>query len=399
MSDSERPECFLLGLKPEIDSAHLPTEVVSRKCGANTGNLVVSFALCRQLGFPEVVDISAGPKQLNRSGHIGLVQGANQLGAHFNDARWFEPVGEIDIALAIVGVGIQGPLIQGHQARCRKAAPEVDVPAAALDWLARIAECAPTSAPNIGLRGSMTQEVLAKHGFVEGVEVVGCPSLFINPNPHLGAAIVANAGTPERIAVLAGNTAWRDLQPTEAHLARLVGKTSGSYIGQHGTGMMEITRGEAERLPKDDLLRCRDYICPNMSVEKFKAWCRTHGNLFFSVPAWLEHYRRFDLVVGARLHGVVLALQAGVPALCIAHDARVLELCCTMGIPHVLPAQVGRGISLKDLAELATFDADEFDANRRALCRKYVDFLRGNGLTVVQWLEELAAPIPARTQP
>lgn len=399
MSDSERPECFLLGLKPEIDSAHLPTEVVSRKCGANTGNLVVSFALCRQLGFPKVVDVSAGPRRLNRSGRVGLVQGANQLGTHFNGGRWFEPIGEINIALAIVGVGVQGALVQTRHAGRWKAVPKVDIPAAALDWLSRIAERAPTAAPNIGVRGSLTQEALADRGFVGGVEVVGCPSLFVNPNPHLGAAIAANAGTPERVAVLAGNAAWPELQPAEVRLAQLVGKTGGSYIGQHGTGMMEITRGEAERLPKKDLLRCRDYICPNMSVEKFKAWCKAYGNLFFSVPAWLEHYRKFDLVVGARLHGVVLALQAGVPALCIAHDARVLELCRTMGIPHVLPAQVSRGISLKDLAGLALFDADEFDANRQALCRKYVDFLQGNGLTVMQWLEDLAAPIPAAPQP
>ena len=398
MSDSEKPQFFLLGLKPEISSAHLPTEVVSRKCGANTGNLVVSFALCRQLGFPEVLDVSAGPRQLNRSGRSGLVQGANQLGVHFKGGRWFHPIGEIDIALAIVGVGIQAQLIQSRHSGQWTASPKVDIPVAALDWLGRIAERAPTAAPNIGVRGSLTEEALAECGFVEGVEVVGCPSLFINPNPLLGAAIAANAGAPERIAVLAGNTAWSELQPAEARLARLVGKTSGSYIGQHGTGMMEVTRGEAERLAKEDLRRCRDYICPNMSLDRFKAWCNAHGNLFFSVPAWLEHYRRFDLVVGARLHGVMLALQAGVPALCIAHDARVLELCRTMHVPHVLPAQVGRGISLKRLAELAAFDADEFDANRRALCGKYVNFLHSNGVTPVQWLKDLAVSGPARTQ-
>ena len=70
-----------------------------------------------------------------------------------------------------------------------------------------------------------------------------------------------------------------------------------------------------------------------------------------------------------------------------------------MHVPHVLPAQIERGITVQDLYQLATFDGDEFDANRRALCRRYVNFLHNNGVTPVQWLEDLAAPIPAETQP
>jgi len=398
MSNPETAQCFVIGLQPRVDSAFLSTEVASKRCGLNTGNLVASFALCSHLDFPEVVDIGAPLRQMNRAGRVGVVQGANQLGAHFQGGAAFQPINEVEIGLALVGVGVQGSLTGRHRSEAEPKADD-NIPSGAFDWIARIVERAPSDAPNIGVRGSVTQKVLAEHGFADRAEVVGCPSLFINPNPHLGGEIAARTSAPERIAVLAGNVAWPKLQPIEARLAELVGTTGGSYIGQHGVGMMEITRGEAERLPKEDLLRCRDYICPRLSLAEFKAWCGTYGSIFFSVPVWLEHCRRFDLVVGARLHGVVLALQAGVPALCIAHDARVLELCRTMGIPHVLPAQLSRRFSLKDLARCASFDADEFDANRRALCRKYVDFLRGNGLTVVQWLEELAAPSPARTQP
>ena len=401
MSKPETPQCFLIGLQPRVDSAFLPTDVASRRCGLNTGNLVASFALCSHLDFPEVVDIGAPLRQMNRSGRVGVVQGANQLGAHFNGGRWFQPITEVEIGLTLVGVGVQGPLTESPGSGQEFEAEPVadDVPPDAFDWIARIAERAPTAAANIGVRGNLTQAVLAEHGFGgRFVEVIGCPSLFINPNPRLGGEIAARAGTPERIAVLAGNTAWQGLQPIEETLAGLVGK-SGSYIGQHGMNMMKITRGEAEQLSKEDLQKCRNYIRPRLNSDDFKAWCNVHGNLFFDVPAWLEHYRRFDFVVGLRLHGAVLALQAGVPALCIAHDARMLELCRTMRIPHVLPAQIERGISVQDLYQLATFDADAFDANRRALCRKYVDFLRGNGLTAVQWLEDLAAPIPVAKEP
>jgi len=397
MSKPETPQCFLIGLQPRVDSAFLSTEVASRRCGLNTGNLVASFALCSHLDFPEVVDIGAPLRQMNRSGRVGVVQGANQLGAHFQGGAAFQPINEVEIGLTVVGVGIQGPLTGRHRSEAEPKADN-DIPPEAFDWIARIVERAPTDAPNIGVRGGLTQDVLAEHGFADHVEVVGCPSLFINPNPRLGGEIAARTGVPERIAVLAGHTAWQGLQPVEETLAGLVGQ-SGSYIGQHGMNVMKITRGEAEQLSKEELQKCRNYIRPNLNADQFKAWCNTHGNLFFDVPAWLEHYRRFDFVVGLRLHGTMLALQAGVPALCIAHDARMLELCRTMHVPHVLPAQIERGISVRDLYQLATFDADAFDANRRELCRKYVNFLRGNGVTPVQWLEDLAAPIPAAPQP
>ena len=395
MKDSELPQCFVIGLQPKIDSALLPTEVASRRCGQNTGNLVAGFALCRHLDFPEVLDFGAPLAQMNRSGRIGVVQGANQLGAHFNGGRWLQPIDAVEFDLAIVGVGIQGPLTLSRSSGQRWTAEsraDESIPQEAFDWIARIAERAPNAAANIGVRGKVTQEALAQRGFAERVEIIGCPSLFINPNARLGVQIAANAGAPERIAVLAGHDAWRDLQPVEAELARLVSETSGSYIGQHGNRIMKITRGEADQLPEEDLLACRDYICPSLTSEQFKAWCGAYGNLFFNVSAWIEHYRRFDFVVGLRLHGVVLALQAGVPALCIAHDARMLELCQTMRIPHALPVQIEQGITAKDLHQLATFDAEAFDANRRALCRNYLGFLRKNGLKPVQWLEAIAAP-------
>lgn len=390
-NDPGVPQCFVIGQPPRIDSAFLPTEVASRMCGLNTGNLVASYALCQHLNLPEVVDFGAPLSQMNRSGRVGVVQGANQLGAHFNGEQWLEPISEVEIHLAAVGVGIQGPLTGGVGSVQRW--PVVDViPQAAFDWLARVAERAPTDAPNIAVRGSHTQEVLAEQGLANRVEVIGCPSLFINPNPYLGAQIAANTGKAERVAVLAGNTSWQDLQPVEETLAKLVEETSGSYIGQHGTNIMKLTRGEAEQLSEDDLSMCRDYIKPRQTLDQFKAWCRTYGNLFFDVTAWMEHYRKFNFVIGLRLHGVVLALQAGVPALCVAHDARMLELCRTMHIPHVLPAHVEPGVSVTKLRELAMFDAAAFDANRRTLCRKYVRFLRNNGLPVARWLEDLAAP-------
>lgn len=107
----------------------------------------------------------------------------------------------------------------------------------------------------------------------------------------------------------------------------------------------------------------------------------------------MEFLRRFDFVVGTRIHGTVLGLQSGVPALCIATDSRTLELCQTMRVPYIAAKDCVERLKLEDLSRLFSdqFDAAEFDANRHALAKAYCAFLEGNGLTVAPDMKKLAA--------
>ena len=95
----------------------------------------------------------------------------------------------------------------------------------------------------------------------------------------------------------------------------------------------------------------------------------------------MEYLRTCDLVMGTRIHGTILALQSGTPALCIALDARHRELCETMLVPWVWWEDVKDGITVADAVELLK-DVDwyEFDRNRKKLAREYITFLTNNGL-------------------
>jgi hypothetical protein len=105
----------------------------------------------------------------------------------------------------------------------------------------------------------------------------------------------------------------------------------------------------------------------------------------------MEYLRGFDFVIGARIHGVMLGLQAGVPSLCIAHDSRTRELCETMKVPFVMARDVSGGVSREDLGRLFVFDADEFDQNRAKLAAGFQTFLEANGLGSVELLRVIAA--------
>ena len=378
-------EAFIIGLPPRLDATSLPTETLSVRAGLNSGNLVYAHAIVSHLGEDlRILDIGAPPEQMNRAGGIGVVQGANQLGAHFTGHQWADRFEQLTVKLVVIGLGAQSDI--------ERTAP--DIPESALNWVRRIVERAPGNGPNLGVRGQFTMEVLRRHGLAEHAELTGCPSLFISPAPSLGRAIEANLREPRRVAVVAGHEEWRHLAKIEASLGRLVSETGGAYIGQHGLGMMKLTRGEARDLAEEDLEALGNYICPRMGLAEFIRWSRAHGTVFFDVPEWMNYYKAFDFVIGTRIHGTMLALQAGVPALCIAHDSRTLELCETMRMPHVTADAVRDGVTRDELVSLFDFDPVKFDENRRALCGNYVAFLKRNDLRPVPWLEDIAHKSP-----
>ncbi|MDE0349054.1 MAG: polysaccharide pyruvyl transferase family protein [Gammaproteobacteria bacterium] len=373
-------DAFVIGLKPRQDDGSMPTDALSRRVGGNTGNLVYAHAICAHLaGNLRVIDIGAAPQRMNGAGRVGVIQGANQLGAHFAYDEWARRFEQLTVGLVVVGLGAQSDVSM--------TAPEL--PPSALEWVRRIVERAPGAAPNLGVRGQFTKDVLCDHGFGEHARIVGCPSLFINPDRSLGRTIAARLREPRRVAVVAGHESWQRLADIEASLVRLVRETNGSYIGQHGLNMMRLTRGEAGALSEADLEALSRYLGPEMSLGELIRWSRNHGNVFFDVLEWMRHCRQFDFVVGTRIHGTVVALQAGVPALCIVHDSRTRELCETMLVPHVLADSIPRGIARDELLSWFSFDAEAFDANRRRLCGAYVEFLEGNGLVPVPWLSAL----------
>jgi len=374
---------FVLGLPNRVnDGAFLPTETLYDRVGHNSGNLAFQFAVASHFGnSAKVVGWGADPKIINTMGDIGVLPAANQFGAHVDYTKLGERFSELTCRIVMIGLGAQSD-VDGK-------IPEV--PEGTVNWVREIAKRSPEGVPNISTRGAFTKKVLEHFGFEGNVVALGCPSLFINPDPDLGQKIASNLRTFKRIAVPAGHQNWKHLRHIEASLARIMTATDGSYVGQHALPMMQLTRGEARHMDEADLRACRDYACPEMDLEEFTRWSERHGNLFFDVQSWMEHYRRFDLVIGARIHGVMLALQAGIPGVVVAHDSRTLELCQTMMVPYVLAKDVQQGITREQLPDLFKFDAKAFDANRQSLARSYVEFLESNELKPIGWLKNIGA--------
>ena len=128
----------------------------------------------------------------------------------------------------------------------------------------------------------------------------------------------------------------------------------------------------------------RNYFMPDSSRDSFIEWCINRMHSFYSVPAWMDYLHEFDFVVGPRFHGVMLAIQSGIPAGCIAHDSRTLELCNTTGIPVKRFDEVKEEITQDRLKMYFSFDGELYNKNRFMLLREYINLLCGSGIPIKQ---------------
>ena len=375
---------FIFGIHPSLEVAPLiDTESAYHRVGDNTGNLAFCYAIDALLGGGLRSALwHSDPKGLGDLGDVGVLTLANQLGSHVNMGYLNEVFRRVDVPLVGVGLGAQAS--QNNEM--------VLVPEGTLEWIRLIQERSPTSSPNISVRGDFSFRVLEHYGLADKAIVTGCPTLFINPERELGKIIWGNySAKMERVAVAAGHQRWSHLAKLEASLVALGQYGGGAYICQSPLEMVKIGRGEAAGLSKSSRDECRNYVAPWMSDEEFTSWCNQHAYSFFSASAWMDYLRRFDFVIGTRIHGVMLALQVGVPALCLAHDSRTVELCETMAVPYLKAQEYSQGITKDQLTSLFKFDPNAFDENRVKRAKIFLDFLKSNNLPVADYLIKLAS--------
>ena len=374
---------FIFGLDSSIrNSAISETETLYKATGQNSGNLAFHFAIENmiQLDMPST-GWATSKENLAKISGTAVLPCANQVGSHANYGWLANKVNELQGSVIALGLGAQS----GTSGTI----PEV--PQGTLDWINAITEKSSGDSANIGVRGEFTYKVLQHYGVSEKVEILGCPTLFINPDKDLGQKIEEKMKTfPQRVAVPGGHQKWAHLSRIEQCLASIVSETHGSYIGQSPFEMFQLTRSEVELLSPEAFTECKKYLMPYVTDKTFIDWCNRYGNLFFDIPAWMEHYRKFDFVVGPRIHGVILGLQTGIPSLCIVHDSRTLELCQTLKVPYVMAGDIIKGVSLAELWEKTNFNAEEFEENRTILAGKFCRFFENNNIKHSSFMDEMA---------
>lgn len=365
---------FTLGLQESIDdSASSSSLDVYNRVGHNSGNLAFHYATNRLIrSVPPVIPWSSTAAEINAMGDLGILPCANQLGSHTDMTGLGETLRGVTTNLVAVGLGAQGGVGLDDIPH---------VPAGTLDWIEQIAARASSTSPNITVRGDYTLRVLEHYGFGGRAVSLGCPSLMINTRPDLGRNLERRYRAPfGKIAIAAGHPDWIEMSALESSLVKIMQSAQGAYIVQNTYDSIALSRGDLSVVSDEYKNKLKGYLGLDMDLPEFEKWVRGYMISFYNIPAWMEYLRRFDFVVGSRIHGVMLAMQAGVPGLCIAHDSRIREMCEKSRIPFVMAHQVYSGVTLSELRDMINFDGAEYDKNRLKISEMYKDFFRSNGV-------------------
>ena len=352
--------------------------------GHNNGNLAFVYAVAQHLtGDVTYYPWHTSPAKLKEEVDLIVIPCANQLGAHTDLGGLAENLKTANVPVVAIGLGAQS----------KNEEEDIALKPGTLEWLRTIASLRPTSAPNIFVRGPYTERQVHKLG-VKDVVMGGCPSFFINKSPDLGQRIQKNfQGIPKAICVAGAHQSWGNVADTEQQLVSLISDSyyPGTYVPQSMGDMIKISRNEFASIEPDVLERIRAFVAPHLGMDMFIEWCRRFARSFYDVPAWMDHLRNYDLTLGARYHGVALALQAEKMGLTITIDTRTKELCEQTGVPNVSAEEIKGVVTRKRLYErLKAFDGRRYDDFRSMKAHVYVDFLTGNGIKPAEYLLRIA---------
>jgi hypothetical protein len=340
----------------------------------NAGDMFVYEASLRLLDFAEMEPIELETEwdqrmvdRLNEQADYCFIRGSNYIHSQMN---WMNLPGLLErlkIPVMAFGIGAQAPAYGPV-----KVAPET----------VRVLKMVAERSKSVGVRGAFTAEVLAGFG-IKNVEVIGCPSLMRHNSPQLDIRLGDLAGI-RRV----GFTLTRGLWPMycqDIPKARALQRTTIlDYAKRFDlTIMSQGERPERAYWYKHEadiaaayetLVKDKWFTGPDDPlVELYRS------RLFFGTTpaAYEELVRRMDLVLGLRLHGNIMALANGVPAIYIVYDSRTRELAEYLQIPSY-DIMDKEPFTLERCFAQERFD--RFAAQYRVAYRRMAEFLDANGV-------------------
>lgn len=378
----------------EPHSATSISELI-RAIDHNTGNLVFQHAVTKLLDcdWRHVSDYT-DPRACSGVSHI-ILPAANQLRPGLDLSSLAAFLRRWPLPTVVLGLGAQADATDPT---------EEDVKAIANDPSVRdLAGALNGSAVFISVRGNFSERVSVALG-LKNVETWGCPSLLIHSSPRLGASIALGLAEARekaksyslRLAISAG-APFEIYEHGAAKLAaerRFISwaRTYDSlYVQQSGgADVLEMARGNIANVDPSALRSMREVLAPEMTEGEFIGFSLAHQRLYTDARKWAEVVGRYDLMIGTRMHGNMLALGAGIPAIHVIHDSRTAELVETMKTPFVRLSDVIECERIEDLIERVNFDPECFDANRIRIARRFLEMAEGQRIKPSATLRDLA---------
>jgi hypothetical protein len=352
--------------------------------GLNTGNLMFQFAVARMIGADKRFIGRANIPYAEAGGcgdgsHL-VFPAANHLriGADWSGlCGFFE---NSKVPLVIIGLGAQADSTTNPAA----VAASIRADASA----SRLADVIREKSAWISVRGVFTAEVCQLLG-IHDIEVLGCPSLMLNPNEDAGRRIAAKLAaaatnrTPRLSLTAAGPFDIRGgpKAELERQLFNHVYSNRGLYVQQSGgdTAVAASWR-RFDQVAVSALISIRETLAPELALDQLVGFLKDRGRFFTSAEDWIRAMKPLDCCFGTRLHGNMAAIAADVPGCVVSHDSRTDELADEMKLPRLDAADVPAARKTRDLIRRVRFDAAAFDRSRAKKRLVYENALHRLGL-------------------
>jgi hypothetical protein len=373
-------------VKPGYKSAYLrfdnPLEAF-RKGGINTGDVLVYDAMLKALSVDGVKNIQFSQAQDQSlwpapgSYDATVIRGSNYLTESL-DLGHLVPMLKA-IKGPIVGIGI------GAQAAKYKA---MDIPKGTVEAWKIIAD----KSESIGVRGFYSAEVFNDLG-IKNVRAIGCPSFYRSLSPSIKIREIDPAKA--RIGLTLNKYLSADYASNATKTNRMQ-RALVAAVAKYPTSRL-YSQGEREETLAifSDGKEKQDNIKSILAKFGLTGHAEAEDMLahrmaaFFDIDEWAaDAAKNIDVMVGFRLHGNVIALHQGIPAIFFTYDSRIRELATLFAVPSV-EVEDYQPINLERL--LATANFSRMEEVYRQNYAEYHRFLTENGLKHV-----LPAPV---TQP
>ena len=369
------PKTGILSILPSLEArSQYSFDRLYHLVGKNTGNLLFTNAVWNQIGGPkERFSFSFDPEKLNSKFDALVIPAANWLGPTVDFSDLADRIERLTIPVVLIGLGAQDASYSGS----------INVP----EGTVRLVKAVAARSASISVRGEYTKQILNGLG-VQNVTVTGCPSLYhdfrrFTPPPSKPHVRV-DRGLIHSTRYSASYAPFAKADSVHRRLFRFAFARKLDILFQSEPEEMAWLAGLTKAGGLDDQLRSLLMeIYDAGDWDTLVAYWQVHGRVFYDVGEWSRSLDAYDYVLGTRLHGTIMALNSGVPAVLVYHDSRTREMAEFAAIPSVSADALRLdGGGVEKLFRKSDFDAyyERREANRAV----YRNFLKAQGLKLTE---------------
>lgn len=242
---------------------------------------------------------------------------------------------------------------------------------------------------SIGVRGEFTYDVLKAVG-IKNVDIIGCPSWFVN---GYNQPIIEKKEWSKKLKPVC-YTCWQtDDIWTRSWNKQII------FEALKLNDPKFVIQSEFDLLPYYFLNSNLRTFCQNYSFADLKLALKilkkVYGlnhieciinkkirklfEVFLDIDKWEELMKTRDFAYGMRIHGSVVAIKQGIPAITVVPDSRILEMSEFFKIPYIRVDQMdSKNFNIQKIYEEADFS--EMNKIYPQLLENYITFLNKNGI-------------------